>query len=96
MNIRERNSRKLNSSITRRVIELHDNGYEYDFLMLGRHLLCIQSNQGFPASAVHIKVIDQGYDKLSRSFKYIHTVDTCNGEKGVMISEAIFTNNSFS
>ncbi len=95
MNTRERNLRKLNGSITKRVIELHANGYEYDFLMLGSHLLCLQNNQRFPVGAVDIKVVDQGYDKLSRSFKYVHVIETCSGEKGLMIVEAIFTNSSF-
>ncbi len=95
MNTSEKKPRKLNASITQRVIELHANGYEYDFLMLGSHLLCVQNNQRFPVGAVDIKVVDQCYDKLSRSFKYLHVIETCSGEKGLMIVEAIFTNNSF-
>ena len=78
--------------MTRRVIELHAQGYDHDFLLLGENLFCLQINQDFPLSQVRIKVIDQAYDQLTRSFKYIHTIDTANGQKGVMVTEAIVTN----
>jgi hypothetical protein len=88
--------RKLNFSLTRKVIELQAKGYHYDYLVLcNQHLLCAQNNQAIPMGAVHIQVVDQCYDQLSRSFKYIHTVDTGNGEMGVMVTEAICTNQAF-
>jgi hypothetical protein len=93
MNNSEKLSRKLNFLLTRRVIELHGQGYDYDFQVLGsRNLICLQSNKNFNLEDLNIKVVDQGYDQLSRSFKYIHTVDTGNGELGVLIAEGIFTN----
>jgi hypothetical protein len=91
MNSQEKNH-KLNAAITKRVIQLHALGYDCDFLIMGQGLLCIQSNQNFPVDAVLIKVVDQGYDQLTHSFKYVHTIDTNNGEKGVMITDAIFNN----
>ena len=95
MNSQEKINPKLNNSLTRRVIELHSNGYNYDFLMTGsKHLLCLQNNADFSLGDVYIKVIDQAYDQLTKSFKYIHTIDTCNGEKGVLITELIYSNAS--
>ncbi len=93
MNNRDKNTRKLNFLLTRRVIELHGQGYDHDFLVAGgRHLICLQNNRNFNVEDVNIKVVDQGYDQLSRSFKYVHTIDTGNGERGVLIAEGIFTN----
>lgn len=92
----EKNTRKLNYSLTRRVIELHRKGYDYDFLLLAdQQLLCLQNNSNFKVADVSISVIDQGYDQLSRTFKYVHTIDTGNGERGVLIAEGIFANSLF-
>ncbi|WP_374950124.1 hypothetical protein [Mucilaginibacter sp.] len=96
MNNKSRKSRKLNFNLTRKVIELEDKGYCLDYMVLKGQLLCVQNNQSIPVEAVHICVVDQGYDQLSSCFKYIHTVDTGNGEKGVMITDAIITNNATS
>ncbi|RFZ91169.1 hypothetical protein D0C36_19710 [Mucilaginibacter conchicola] len=92
MNISSKHHRKLNSAITRRVIELHSKGYDQDFMMQTNRLLCIQNNEDFAASAVQIRVVDQGYDHVDGCFKYIHTIDTFNGQKGVLIADGIFTN----
>jgi hypothetical protein len=91
-----KNTRKLNFLLTRRVIELHGQGYDHDFLVsAGRHLICLQNNMNFNVEDVNIEVVDQGYDQLSRSFKYVHTIDTGNGERGVLIAEGILTNSTF-
>lgn len=93
MNIQERNGIQLNRSLTQRVIELHNDGYDQDFLMTGgQHLLCLQNNEDFLLRDVYIKVIDQAYDQLTKSFKYIHSIDTPNGEKGVLVTDTIYTN----
>ena len=86
--------RIINRAITRQVINLHKQGYVNDFCLCNKHLLCMQNAVNFRVNDVCIKVIDQVYDQLSRRFKYIHTIDTCNGEKGVMIIDQIFTNAS--
>ena len=97
MNSTESNNRKFNCSLTRKVIELHAKGYHYDFFVLGnRQLLCVQNNHAIPLASVHIEVVDQCYDQLSQSFKYIHTVDTGNGEMGVMVVATIVTNQAVS
>lgn len=96
MNNRYKNTRKLNFLLTRRVIELHGQGYDHDFLVSGdQHLICLQNNKNFNKEDVNIKVVDQAYDQLSRSFKYIHTIDTGNGERGVLIADGIFINSTF-
>jgi hypothetical protein len=90
MNSSIRNNRKFNIGLTNRLIELQAKGYHFDYLVLcNGQLLCIQNNQAIPIDAVHINVVDQIYDVISRRFKYVHTIDTGNGEMGVMITEAI-------
>ena len=96
MNSQEKSPRKLNGAITKRVIQLHALGYECDFLILGQGLVCVQSNQNFPVYTVDINMVAKGYDQLSHSIKYIHTIDTGNGEKGVLLTDAIFTNDLLS
>lgn len=85
--------RKLNFLITKWVIELQDKGYHFDYLMLDKnHLFCIQSNQFVPAESARIKLVDLGYDHLQHCFKYVHTVETYNGENGLLVTEGIFCN----
>jgi hypothetical protein len=93
MNSPEKKNHRLNFSLTRRVIELQAKGYHFDYHVLcNQQLLCAQSNQEIPVYAVLINVVDQVYDRLRRTFKYIHTIDTGNGEMGVLITDAIVTN----
>jgi hypothetical protein len=93
MNRPEKKNRKLNFGLTRRLIELHAKGYHFDYFVMHKgQLSCIQNSLAIPINAVHINVVDQVYDQLDQSFKYIHTIDTGNGEMGVMVTEAIVTN----
>jgi len=90
MNSSATNNRKLHVNLTKRLIDLQAKGYHFDYLiMCNGQLLCIQNNQAIPVNAVQIEVVDQLYDRMSRSFKYVHTIDTGNGEMGVMITEVI-------
>lgn len=92
MKYRGKSYKALNSILTRRIIQLHSLGYDQDFLMQYNWLLCIQNNQTFSKAEVAIRVVDQGYDDVDGCFKYIHTIDTFNGQKGVLIANSIFTN----
>nr|WP_067054040.1 hypothetical protein [Mucilaginibacter sp. L294] len=93
MTVLGKKQRTINGNFTKRVIALHAEGYDSDFLILANsHLYCLQNNRDFPLQTVLIKLIDQAYDCLSGSFKYIHTVDTCTGDKGMLVADGIFTN----
>ena len=86
---------RFNYRLANRVIELHNKGYNYDFSLVNKtFLLCAQDNNYFLLSAVQIKVIDQQYDYFTHSFKYIHTVDIDSGEKGLLVTDCIVTNNA--
>ncbi|WP_142530143.1 hypothetical protein [Pedobacter westerhofensis] len=85
-------SRKVNGSITRKVIELHNIGYVFDFLMLDQQeLICLQDNKHFQKENVNVKVMGQGYDLFSHSFKYIHTIETSCGKRGLLLAEKVYT-----
>ncbi|WP_184544691.1 hypothetical protein [Mucilaginibacter sp. FT3.2] len=82
------NKPKLNSALTSRVIDLHDQGYTDDFLSVKDEcFLCLQNSENFSLADLNIQVIDQGFDQFSKTYKYIHTVETANGNKGLLIGE---------
>ena len=82
--------RALNTLMTKKVIELHQSGYVFDFLLKNDQLLCMQDNRNFSKENVHIKVITQVYDSLTRRFRYICTIDAYSGEKGLLIADSPF------
>jgi len=85
---------QINCCLAKKVIELHGKGYDRDFSLVNDNvLLCVQDNSLFLLSTIQIKVIDQQYDCFSRTFKYIHTIDVDNGEKGLLITDRIVTHN---
>ena len=87
--------KKTNTRITKRIIELHEKGFLLDFHFLGeRNFQCLQAEGNFLAEDLCITVIDQVFDQFSRTFKYIHAIETSNGYKGVLLSEEICTTQS--
>lgn len=88
--------KKLNHVITSRVIDLHDKGYTDDFLPAkDQTFLHIQNSEKFTMADLNIKVIDQGFDQLTKSYKYIHTIETVNGDKGLLMADFICTTSFF-
>ncbi|WP_454801735.1 hypothetical protein [Mucilaginibacter phyllosphaerae] len=89
-------TKKLNHDITSRVIDLHGQGYTDDFLPTDdRHFLCLQNSENFDIKDININVIDQGFDQLTNSYKYIHTIETAHGSKGLLIIDFICTSPFF-
>jgi len=85
-------SKKLNHAITSRVIDLHSQGYTDDFLAAKDHTFhCLQNSEDFLITDLYIKVVDQGFDQLTKTYKYIHTIETINGSKGLLIADFICT-----
>jgi hypothetical protein len=86
------NKLKLNNTLTNRVIDLHDQGYTDDFLSVkNERFVCLQNSEDFSLADLNIKVIDQGFDQFSQTYKYIHTIETVNGSKGLLVADLIFT-----
>ncbi|WP_175404064.1 hypothetical protein [Mucilaginibacter sp. PPCGB 2223] len=72
------------------MIRLHQIGYTDDFLAVNRDKLqCVQSGENFAISDLHVKLIDCGYDLLTRTYQYIHTIDTQVGYRGLLITNGI-------
>ena len=86
-------SPRVNSALTRKVIALHSHGYEFDFsLTADKKIRCAQDNRSFTPDQLCIKVVDLRYDELTGSYKYVHTVETCCGDKGLLIDSCICVN----
>jgi hypothetical protein len=84
-----------NAFLTKKIIALHQLGYEQDFQFAGDDLLqCIQTDRYYDMAGVVLRLVDQQYDYLSHSFKYLHTIETGNGEKGILLTDEILTVNN--
>ncbi|MDN3588387.1 hypothetical protein QWY86_17015 [Pedobacter aquatilis] len=82
---------EMNDSLTKKVIELHDKGYDCDFLLIGdAFILCMQTNRKYPVNDVTVNVVKRAYDDFSHSYKHIHTIETSSGEKGVLLADSVF------
>ena len=76
----------------RRIIKLHQTGYAYDFqLIFPNKLICLQESLSFRLKDVDICVLDQLFDDECGEYKYIHSIDTCCGYRGLMLSREIIT-----
>jgi hypothetical protein len=82
--------KKLNRTLTNWVISLHQKGYTDDFLPLGSEKLqCVQNGESFAIQDLRVRLIDCGYDLLTRTYQYIHTIDTQVGYRGLLITNGI-------
>jgi hypothetical protein len=83
----------INRDLALKVIELHNDGYDFDFSITpDRRIICMQDNRSFSPDEISIKVTDLNFDQLSNSYKYVHTVETCCGDKGLLIANCICVN----
>ncbi|UKT65326.1 hypothetical protein [Pedobacter mucosus] len=79
---------RINKSITNKVIELQERGYDCDFLLLDNGSLhCMQTNTDYPINTVSIDIKEHGYDFFSHTYKHVHTIETGNDVRGVLLSE---------
>ncbi|MCX2430331.1 MULTISPECIES: hypothetical protein [unclassified Pedobacter] len=80
----------LNISITNKVIELQERGYDCDFLLLANgSLLCMQTNTHHTINSVSIRMLEHGFDFFGQCYKNVHSIETGNGERGVLLTETI-------
>ena len=85
-------NRRQNYGITKRIIELHESGFVFDFEHLHQNCLrCIQDNLDFQLDDLSVIVVDQVYDQFTRSIKYVHSIETSSGYKGVLLCDFIYT-----
>jgi hypothetical protein len=76
----------MNKALTKRVTELHNQGYDGDFsLNQNQQLVCVQNNHVFLKESIAIKLVDQIYDKLFNQYKYLYVVESDSGERGILL-----------
>ena len=84
--------RITNCLLTKKIIDLHKQGYTYDFHVINQdEIVCDQDNSTHYLRCVMIRIIDQCYDVMSHTYKYVHTIDTPCGYKGLLITNKIYT-----
>lgn len=84
--------KKLNCTITNWVISLHQRGYTDDFLAISKeNIQCVQNGEKFAAKDLSINLVDCGYDLLTRTYQYIHTIESQVGHRGLLITNGILT-----
>ena len=87
--------KKLNQGLTNWVIRLHQKGYTDDFLPLnGAEVQCVQNGENFAIKDLRINLIDCSNDLLTRTYQYIHTIDTQVGYRGLLITNGILSLNN--
>ncbi|OOQ59774.1 hypothetical protein [Mucilaginibacter pedocola] len=83
-------TKKVNSCLTRRVIGLHQAGYTEDFYVATNgNIRCLQNGECFNLDALQICLVDCDYDLLTNTYKYIHTIDTETGCRGLLVINGI-------
>jgi len=76
------------------LYSLMTKGYTHDFrLRKNNQLLCIQNNKTFPAENVTVGLADLCYDHTTHACKYVHTIDSICGIKGLLVTEKIYLPN---
>lgn len=84
--------KKLNRTLTKWVIDLHGKGYINDFSQINnQRLRCVQNCEDFSIEDLNINVIDEAFDQLTQTYKYIHTIETMDGDRGLLVVEALCT-----
>lgn len=84
---------KINERMTDRIIELQERGFDMDFQYIGsRQVLCLQNNFIYGSDHLQIMAVEQTYDQFSNSRKYIHSVDTFEGLRGILLAEKSYDN----
>lgn len=80
-------------ALTQKVIALHGQGYVLDFSVTAdQHILCIQDDRLFTVDQVTINVVDLHFDEITARYQYIHVIETCCGDKGLLVDGFISVN----
>lgn len=87
MNGKKKGLRIFNPSLTNSIINLQNNGYDYDFQRVDNEdLLCVQDNRRFSTKNLIIKSIELS----QKSAKGLQTIETSTGERGLLLTEVDF------
>ncbi|MBD1365413.1 hypothetical protein IDJ77_16485 [Mucilaginibacter sp. ZT4R22] len=92
MNKQTKNGKIINCLLTRTIIKLHENGFSEDFTEEEGIYTCIQCNMQFSSSYIQINICDLVFDDFSGRYKYIYTIESYSGLKGVLIADSPYFN----
>lgn len=80
--------RFVNKIITKRIISLHDMGYTVDFKLGEKdNDACIEEEHITVFREFSLMSSEICYDRFSRSYKYLHAIETPCGIKGLLLTE---------
>jgi hypothetical protein len=80
--------RKLYSELSRMVISLQARDYIFDFAFASSDsIICLQNNLSFLIAHIAMEEIYQVHNKIGEVWKFIYTVDTCCGYRGILMYE---------
>ncbi|HEK19420.1 MULTISPECIES: hypothetical protein [unclassified Mucilaginibacter] len=83
--------KRVSSTLTSRLTQLHSEGYIYDFALKSKNtVMCLQSNAVADKTSFTVKLVDQIYDQLCNNYQYIHVIETDCGEKGILMLPEIY------
>jgi hypothetical protein len=83
----------MNHLLTKMIIDLHEKGFTEDFCIGDdRTSLCSPHLKSLAFPVFTISIINQGYDQLTKCYKYVHAIETPCGIKGLLLSSRVFFN----
>lgn len=78
----------VNQRLTKRIIALHESGYVLDFRFEQTTGTICMEEVDYPLyENFHCCLVDQCFDEFSCSYRYLHTVETFCGRKGLLLSD---------
>lgn len=83
-------NKNVNNRLTQTIIKCHEAGYTEDFFYNGPSTGIIDHNwpqeihETFTAA-----VIDMGFDSLTGEYKYVYTIVTNCGKKGILVANRL-------
>ena len=90
--------RLVNTSLTKLIIRLHEQGYTEDFsvaLVRKESIILCHENGSFEMDSFEISMISQFFDILNSQYIYLHAVEAPCGLKGIVLFNAVlFANNA--
>ncbi len=73
---------------------LQSKGYIYDFrLKEDNQLVCLQIDKIFSSEMIKVKLADLWYNYTTHMCRYVHTIDSMCGIKGLLVAEKIYLPN---
>lgn len=90
MEIKKTKKSMLNATITSKVIEWQEKGYDFDFLLLANStLICMQTNAIYHLKDVNVKNILQRSKVIAKHNQQMLSVETSTGERGLLLTDKI-------